>query len=223
MITSWRARWPIWNAGCAEMRLQIKRLLVLAISPLAFIFLPISLSGTPRSGSLVFGFYGGWSLGLGYEFDWHNRPSRSDDYTPDYHLGAYAQFNFSDALGLQANVNYQHGTNDWTFTYPGFPYDEGTDTFSFFSANLNAVITFWRLRGTSLYFLAGGGLTTGDWEDFRGAYLNLNAGLGVRIPISRSHPNLALNLGGAFVHLIDPEKYGDETADYLRFQAGIEF
>lgn len=185
--------------------------------------LPSYLSGTFQPKRLTFGVYGGWSLGLGYEFDWHNRPSRSDDYTPDFQLGAYGQYNFSDVLGLQANVNYQHGTNDWTFTYPGFPYDEGTDNFSFFSANLNGVITFWQPKGMSLYFLAGGGLTTGDWEDFRGNYLNLIAGLGVKIPISQSHPNLALNLGGALVHLIDPEEYGNETADYIKFQAGIEF
>jgi hypothetical protein len=223
MTTSWRPHWTSWDAGCVEMMLQKKRLSVLIISSLGFILLPISLSGAPQTQALSFGFYGGWSLGLGYEFDWHNRPSRSDDYTPDFHLGASAQYNFSEVLGLQADVNYQHGKNDWTFTYPGFPYDEGTDNFSFFSADLNAVITFWRPRGTSLYLLAGGGLTSGDWEDFRGTYLNLDAGLGVKIRISRTHPNLGLNLAGTFVHLIDPDKYGDETADYLKFQAGIEF
>jgi hypothetical protein len=223
MITSRRPHWTSWDAGCTDMRLQIKRLLALIVSSLAFVFLPVSLPGATKPRTLSFGVYGGWSLGLGYEFDWHNRPSRSDDYTPDFHLGAYAQYNFSEIFSLQADVDYQHGTNDWTFAYPGFPYDEGTDNFSFFSVDLNAVIPFWRPRGMSLYLLAGGGLTSGDWEDFRGTYFNLNAGLGIKICISKSHPNLALNLGGAFVHLIDPEEYGDETADYIKFQAGIEF
>lgn len=203
--------------------MTIKKKQALTALVLGLSLLPSSLSGTSQPKQLTFGVYGGWSLGLGYEFDWHNRPSRSDDYTPDFHLGAYAQYNFSGVLGLQANVNYQHGKNDWTFTYPGFPYDEGSDKFSFYSANINAVITFWRRSGMSLYFLAGGGLTSGDWEDFRGNYLNLIAGLGVKIPISQSHPSLALNLGGALVHLIDLEEYGNETADYIKFQAGIEF
>jgi len=203
--------------------MTIKKKQALTALVLGLSLLPSSLSGTSQPKQLTFGVYGGWSLGLGYEFDWHNRPSRSDDYTPDFHLGAYAQYNFSGVLGLQANVNYQHGKNDWTFTYPGFPYDEGSDKFSFYSANINAVITFWRRSGMSLYFLAGGGLTSGDWEDFRGNYLNLIAGLGMKIPISQSHPSLALNLGGALVHLIDLEEYGNETADYIKFQAGIEF
>ena len=204
------------------MKLKVKTLSVLIISFMALMFLPSFLSGTSRPKRLTFGAYGGWSQGLGYEFGWHSRPSRSDDYTLDVHLGAYVQYNLSAVFGIQGNVNYQHGTNPWTFTYPGWPYDEGTDKFSIVSANLNGVITLLRLKGMSFYFLGGGGINRGEWEGFWGTYLNLTAGLGVKIFISRSHPNLALNLGGVFVYLIDPEEYGGDTANYLRFLIGIE-
>lgn len=223
MITSWRARWLSWDDGCFRMNGKARKLQALHILFLALLMLPTFLSGISQPRSLAFGVYGGWSQGLGYQFGWHIRPSRSDNYTLDVHLGAYVQYNLSAVFSIQGNVNYQHGTNDWTFTYPGFPYDEGTDKFSIVSANLNGVVTFWRLKGVSFYFLGGGGITSGDWEAFRGTYFNLTAGAGAKICVSRSHPNLALNLGGTFVHLIDPDKYGDDTANYLRVPIGIEF
>jgi hypothetical protein len=201
----------------------VKKLLIPAILFVILTIHPGFLSGAPQSGRFSFGVYGGWSLGLGYDFGWHYRPSRSDDYNLDVHLGAYVQHSFSNVLGLQVNVNYQHGTNPWTFTYPGWPYDEGTDRFSIVSANLNGVVTFMRLKRAALYLLGGGGIISGDWEDFSDIYFNLTGGLGVRIYISKSHPNLALNLGGAFVYLIDPEEYGRDTANYLKFFIGIEF
>lgn len=197
---------------------QVRLALVLAL-----FILPSALFGSSQPRRLVFGIYGGWSQGLGYEFGWHSRPSRSDDYTLDVHLGAYVQYNLTAVFSIQGSVNYQHGTNPWTFTYPGWPYDEGTDKFSIFSANLNGVVTFWRLKGMSFYFLGGGGINRGDWEAFWGTYLNLAAGLGMKIYVSRSHPDLAINMGGTFVHLIDPDKYGSETANYLKFLIGIEF
>jgi hypothetical protein len=204
------------------MKLRVKTLSVLIISFMPLMFLPGFLSGTSQPSRLSFGIYGGWSQGLGYDFGWHSRPSRSDDYTLDVHLGAYVQYNISAILGIQGNVNYQHGTNPWTFTYPGWPYDEGTDKFSIFSANLNGVITLWRPKGISFYFLGGGGINRGEWEAFGETYFDLTAGAGVKVYISRSHPNLALNLGGVFVYLIDPEEFGGNTANYLRFLIGIE-
>ncbi|HCS47223.1 MAG TPA: hypothetical protein DIW61_02800 [Candidatus Aminicenantes bacterium] len=199
-----------------------KRQARLALALVLFI-LPLALLGTSQPRRLTFGVYGGWSQGLGYEFGWHSRPSRSDDYTLDAHLGAYIQYNLSAVFSIQANMNYQHGTNPWTFTYPGWPYDEGTDMFSIVSANLNGVITLWRLKRISFYFLGGGGINRGEWEAFWGTYFNLTAGAGVKVYISSSHPNLALNIGGIVVHLIEPDKYGDDTAQYLRFLIGIEF
>jgi hypothetical protein len=196
-----------------------------ALSALAFglLILPSALSGTTQPKRLTLGVYGGWSQGLGYSFGWHSRPSRSDDYNLDVHLGAYVQYNFSAALGLQVNMNYQHGTNPWTFTYPGFPYDEGTDKFSIVSANLDGVITALRWPRMSLYFLGGGGIDWGKWEEFWGTYFNLTAGLGLKIYISKTRPDLALNIGGAFIHLMNPGKYEGYTADYLKFLVGIEF
>jgi hypothetical protein len=190
---------------------------------LAFIILPSILSGASPPGRIAFGIYGGWSLGLGYEFGWHSRPSRSDDYTLDIHLGATIQYNLSPVFGIQGNVNYQHGTNPWTFTYPGFPYDEGTDRFSIVSANLNGVVTPLRSKRTSFYLLGGGGVSSGDFEDLSGTYFNLTAGVGVKIALSGGGACPALNLGGCFIHLIDPDPYGSETADYLRFHVGLEF
>lgn len=190
---------------------------------LCLFLLPGVLSGTSPPKRLTVGFYGGWSQGLGYAFGWHSRPSRSDDYNLDVHLGAYIQYNISDFLSLQVNVNYQHGTNPWTFTYPGFPYDEGTDKFSIVSANLNGVITAVRWQRTALYFLGGGGIDRGEWEQFWGTYFNLTAGMGMKIYVSRSHPDLALNIGGTFVHLMNPGEYEGYAADYLRLLIGIEF
>jgi len=190
---------------------------------LALILFPSILPAGLSPRSLSFGVYGGWSQGLGYEFGWHSRPSRSDDYTLDVHLGAYVQYNLSAVFGIQGNVNYQHGTNPWTFTYPGFPYDEGTDRFSIVSANLNGVVTPLRSKRISFYLLGGGGISSGDFEDLSGTYFNLTAGVGVKIALSEGGAGPALNLGGCFVHLIDPDPYGSETANYLRLQIGLEF
>jgi hypothetical protein len=190
---------------------------------LVLVLSPSFLSGSPGLRRFTFGVYGGWSLGLGYEFGWHTRPSRSDDYTLDAHLGAYVQYNLSAVIGIQGNVNYQHGTNPWTFTYPGFPYDEGTDRFHIFSANLNGIVTPLRLKRISFYIMGGGGISSGDFEDLSGTYFNLTVGGGMKIPLCKTNSGLVLNIGGNFVHLIDPDPYGSETADYLRFQIGLEF
>jgi opacity protein-like surface antigen len=187
------------------------------------LILPCSLRGLSPSKRLTFGVYGGWSASRAAAFSWHMRSSRSDDYTPDFHLGSYAQYNFSKVLGIQLDLNYQHVNNDWIFSYPGFPYEEGTERFSFFSANLNGIFSDRRRGPITFYVLAGGGMTFGDWEAFTGTYFNLIAGAGIKVHISRAYPNLALHIGGAFVFLIDRESYGSETADYLKLQAGIEF
>jgi hypothetical protein len=199
-----------------------KRQARLALALVLFI-LPLALLGTPQPRRLTFGVYGGWSQGLGYEFSWHWRSSRSDDYSLDLNLGAYVQYNLSAVFSIQSSVNYQHGTNDWIFRYPGWPYEEGTDKFRIVSGNLNGIINDRHWGAITFYLLGGGGITSGDWEAFRGTYFNLTAGAGVKVYISRSHPNLALNFGGTFVHLINPDEYEDYTADYLRFLIGIEF
>ena len=189
----------------------------------ALMIFPSVLSGSAGPRKFAFGVYGGWSLGLGYEFGWHSRPSRSDDYTLDVHLGAYVQYNPSPVLGIQINGNYQHGINDWTFTYPGFPYDEGADPFAIVSANLNAIVTPLRLKRISFYLLGGGGLSSGDFENLSGTYFNVTAGAGMKITLSEAGSGLALNIGGCYIHLIDPDSYGNDTANCLKFLIGLEF
>jgi hypothetical protein len=173
-------------------------------------------------GRFLFGIYTGWSFGLGYEFDWHSRPSRSDDYSIDLHLGGYIQYNLSERLGFQVNFNYQKGTNEWEFTYPGFPYDSGKDKISFISFDLNGVLNYLRLKNVQFYLLGGGGISSGDWESFDGLYFNFMAGTGVKIYL-KSDSRFAINLGGTFHHLLDPDEYGADHANYLRFHVGFEF
>lgn len=170
----------------------------------------------------LFGFYAGWSLGLGDAFDWHNRPY-SDRYGLDFHFGAYAQYNFSDVLGVQLDVSYQHGRYDWEFDYPGFLPGSGTERFGFLSADLNGVINCLRSKGMEFYILGGGGITAGDWYAFSGTYFNWVAGAGVRIFLSKTHPRLALTLGGTFHGIVETESYGTSSADYLRLRVGLEF
>jgi hypothetical protein len=215
-----------WKTGFDNEKVRGRRMVLKkrhALLVSALILLPSALFGSLGPRKLSFGVYGGWSLGLGYEFSWHSRPSRSDDYALGFHLGVYAQLNLSQVVAIQINGNYQRGTNDWTFTYPGFPYDEGSDPFSIISANLNGVLTPFRLKKMLFYLLGGGGISSGDFEELSGAYFNLTAGLGVKIAFSEMGTGPSLSLGGCFIHLIDPDSYGSDTADYLRFQIGLEY
>jgi hypothetical protein len=196
-----------------------KRMCLLLIG--IFIFCTLNVDAYQRS-RFSFGIYTGWSLGLGYEFSWHERPSRSDDYSLDFHLGGYVQYNLSERFGFQVNINYQNGTNEWTFTYPGFPYDSGKDKISFISLNLNGVLNYLRLKNAQFYLLGGGGISSGDWESFDGRYFNFVAGTGVKIYF-KSDSKFAINSGGTFHHLLDPKKYGSDHANYLRFHFGFEF
>ena len=175
-----------------------------------------------QKSKFLFGIYSGWSFGLGYEFDWHSRPSRSDDYNLNLNLGGYVQYNLSEQFGLQINFNFQNGTNPWTFQNWGWPDDSGTDNISFISFNLNGVVNYLRLKNVQFYLLGGSGISSGDWEDFSGMYLNFVGGTGVKIYLKPdSRP--AINFAGTFHHLLKPDKYGSEHANYLRFLIGYEF
>jgi hypothetical protein len=192
-----------------------------------FVVLPMLLmvaassEASPKERRL-FGFYAGWSFGLGDAFAWHHR-SYSDRYGLDFHFGAYAQYNISDLLGVQLDVSYQHGRYDWEVAYPGFLPTSGTERFGFLSADLNGVINCLRSKGMEFYILGGGGITAGDWYEFSGTYFNWVAGAGVKIFLSKTHSRLALTLGGTFRGLIEPESYWTSSANYLRFQVGLEF
>ncbi len=187
-------------AGSRNTKSQMRCLFLIGI----FIFCALNVDAYQRS-RFSFGIYTGWSFGLGYEFSWHDRPSRSDDYSLDFHLGGYVQYNLSERIGLQINFNYQNGTNPWTFTYPGWPYDSGKDKISFISFNLNGVLNYLRLGNAQFYLLGGGGISSGDWESFDGLYVNFVAGTGVKIYF-KSGSKFAINLGGTFHHLLDPEE-----------------
>jgi hypothetical protein len=192
-------------------------LIITALFPPGF----LSAAAGPRN--LTFGVYGAWALG---QFGPLGGGRWREEFHLDHSLGAYIQYNISTMFSVQANVNYQHGRKDWgIFTYWSDKphYVEGTDSFQLVSANLNAVLNESRWRASVFYVLAGCGITTGDWYEFSGTYINLTAGMGVKVFLTSSPPKLALNMGGTFVHLIDPQEYGTQTADYLKFQIGIEF
>jgi hypothetical protein len=206
----------------AFRRCQGSRLILMVALPL-LLAVATSSEAFPRERRL-FGFYAGWSFGLWDAFSWPDRPY-SDRYGLDFHFGAYAQYNFSDVLGVQLDVNYQHGRYEWKFDYPGLSPRSGTERFGFLSADLNGVLNYLRLKGMEFYVLGGGGLAAGDWGNFTGpgTYFNWNTGAGVRIFLSKTNSRLALTLGGTFHGLIKPESHGTSVADYLRFHIGLEF
>ena len=88
------------HARCQKTKSHKRCLFLIGI----FIFCALNVDAYQRS-RFSFGIYTGWSFGLGYEFSWHDRPSRSDDYSLDLHLGGYAQYNLSERFGLQFNFN----------------------------------------------------------------------------------------------------------------------
>jgi hypothetical protein len=199
--------------------------------PLSFlivllVFAPGPLSAATRPRNLSFGIYAGWSPGLGGDFARRGGGGWHEGYDIALSLGAYIQYNISPEFSVQANGNYQPGRKDWgilTYEENELVYLEGMDRFHFVSLNVNGVFNESRWKAGVFYLLAGGGMTFGDWHEFSGIYFNLTAGAGIKITLSASRPGLALNLGLAVVHLIDPNEYDDLTTDYFRFQAGMEF
>ena len=175
---------------------------------------------------LAWGVYAGWSHGLGWEFEWHYRSSVSDLTTLQYHVGAYARYDVSRLWGLQVDLNYQSGLNEWIFSYWGFPEDSGSDRFGITSLSLQGVLHIIRSGRLRLSVLSGGGLSSGPLGNYGGftrLYGHLTAGLGLRLSLKADTPRPALILGSAFIHLIDPEEHAAMTADYLRFFGGVEF
>jgi len=205
------------------MNIMARMVSAVGVLVITSLFLPSFLSATTGSRNLTFGIYGGRSLGkLGpiWWGRWH------EEFDFDLSLGTYVQYNFSAMFSVQANVNYQHGRRDWSFlTYNvgESVVTEGTESFRFGSVNLNAVLNDRGWRASVFYLLAGCGITLGNWDEFSGTYFNLTAGVGVKTSLSSSHPKLALNIGVTYVYLIDPQEYSSHTADYFRFQIGIEF
>ena len=168
------------------------------------------------------GIYTGWSFGTGYIFRWHFRPY-SDDYSINYHIGSYIQYNINQSIGLQLNFDYQNGVYAWELSHPSFPFDSGEERFDFGSLSLNGVVNIFKLKNLGFYLLAGGGLSNGEWQSFDGVYFNFMAGSGFKIFLSGTGSGMAITLGGSFHRLMDPDEWSTATANFLRLNIGVEF
>jgi hypothetical protein len=196
------------------------------------VFLSILLATVPLLAraqgdrGLAWGVYTGWSHGLGWEFDWHYRSSVSDRTTLQAHAGTFIRYDLSRAFGLQVDLNYQAGINEWEFSYWDFPEESGSDRFGITSLSLQGVLHGLRFGRIGFFALLGGGPSFGRWGKYGGfsrSYAHLTAGLCIRIRLKAGDSALALLLGSAVVHLIDPHEHATRTADYLRFTGGVEF
>ena len=202
-----------------EKRRALKRIIVLACMLLLFV-LP---ADARQRGDFYFGIYSGWALGFKPEFAWHNAGATSLDYNPNFHAGVYVQLDQPEHFGVQLNLNFQNGSNPWTFySHWEDRLTSGTDTFSFSSANLNFVLNYARSGNSRFYLLAGAGISTpSNMYHFDDGFINIVGGTGVRIHLRQGLPTI-VNLGLTFHHLWDPQKYGDYHANLVRFNIGLE-
>lgn len=179
-----------------------------------------------KNNRFVFGIHTGFSKGLGWEFDWHYRSSLSDKSTLNFFIGGSARYDLSRYAGIQLDLNLQSGCSDWTFTYWNWPRESGKDPFSIASISLLGVLHLFPAKRLRLFVqsgLGGGYLSGSQYSAFYGFCLNLTAGLGVKIRLSKPDSGPAIVLGTFLQHLIKKETFLNQTADYLRFQAGYEF
>jgi hypothetical protein len=201
-----------------ERRRAMKGIIVLACMLPLFV-LP---AGARQKEDILFGIYTGWAVGFKPEFAWHTASVRND-YNLNFHVGAYVQFERPGRFGVQLNLNYQNGSNPWTYYshYEG-SWTSGTNTFSFSSANLNFVLQYARSGNSRFYLLAGAGISTpSNMYHFEDAFINIVGGTGVKINLQQGLRS-AVNLGLTFHHLWDPRKYLDAHANLVRFNIGLE-
>jgi opacity protein-like surface antigen len=201
-----------------EKRTSGKSILFVSIMLACFAF----PAAARQKGDFYFGLYTGWAVGFKPEFAWHTA-SIKNDYNLNFHTGVYVQFNQPEHFGIQLNLNYQNGSNPWTFyTYSEDRWTSGTDSFSFSSANLNFVLNYARSGNSRFYLLAGAGISTGsNMYHFDDSFINFVGGTGVKIHLKQGL-RTAVNLGLTFHHLWDPRKYGDAHANLIRFNIGLE-
>ena len=171
---------------------------------------------------ITWGVYGGWSWGTGYTFRWHYRPW-SDRHVLKFHLGGYAQLNFSQHIGLQLDFNYQNVIDEWTFHHPSFPHDSGENSSGFSLLGLKGVYSLPMWGSVQAFLAGGGGISWGEWYDYTGVYYHLVGNPGIRFFVGKSGSRLALTLGGSLVYLYNPEKYLSQDDFYFRLNVGIEF
>jgi len=181
-------------------------------------------AGSEMKGKFVFGAQTGWAIGFKPEFAWHYTGATAHNYTPNYHLGGYVQYNLADRFGLQLNFNFQDGAYHWTCHPWGGGETKGTENFSIYSYSLYGVLDFARLKGGRLYLLGGAGIgNANNTYHFDESFFLFSGGMGVRIYLSRKE-RAAVNLGAAYHHLWDPSKeYSDHHASLVRLTIGIEF
>jgi opacity protein-like surface antigen len=177
-------------------------------------------AGAAPEGKCAFGVYSGRSFGLGDVFiDMTSGGHTHNHYQPDFLLGAYFQHDFSESFGLQLDMNYQHCSNHWEFTY-WERREEGTDSISCGSFSLNGIFTVSRSAMTQFYLLGGIGIFVGSFENL-GSFIQCSGGTGGKLRV-RPGSSTSLNLAAVFHHLM--YKYGSARhADYLKLQAGLEF
>ncbi len=174
------------------------------------------------------GAYIGSAYGWGNDFTWTHGPWVSNRSDLGFHLGGLLRYEFSPMFGLQLDVNYQSGTNEWIEHNWGGEEEVGEKGFSIFSISAEAVSHFYETQRIRIYLLGGIGVSTGDWGDhggLGGQYYNFIIGTGVKIKLRESKPRLALNLGGAYVryHKSMTHYEGRIGIDFVRFLVGVEF
>jgi hypothetical protein len=196
---------------------NIRKKCALLIGLLALLVLP---AAAERKQKQSIGFYSGWSFGLGKIFiDEAPGGHTFTHYMPNFILGVYVQHNFSEAFGLQFNVNYQNCSNHWVFSYWD-RHEEGSESLACFSLSLNGIATVSRSAMMEFYFLGGVGIFTGPF-DYRRSFLQFSGGTGVKFRV-RPGSRTFVNLAAVFHHLEFLKHSRDWHADYLRLQAGIE-
>jgi hypothetical protein len=176
--------------------------------------LSVSAIGGESKDKFIFGIQTGGSVGLSSEFSRHSFGGHmTKDYSLDAHFGGYFQYDLAERLSLQLCIDYQHGSCLWTFYDPGWYSDSGTDPFSLFTFNLNAVFNAKRGKILQFFFLAGGGLAAGYKFDTFGRGFNLGGGPGLKIYLSPGS-RTALIFGATF-HCLS-------GSCILRFTTGLE-
>ncbi len=163
---------------------------------------------------------------MGWDFDWHYRSSISDRTSLRFHVGGYARYELSRTVGVQMDLNLQSGRNAWTFSYWNRPKSSGADGFVMTSAGLQGVFHVYRYKRLRAYLSGGGGFSAGPWGEYGGfsdLYTHMTAGGGIKVQLSAEESSPAFSVGGALIHLIDPEHGEARTADFVRLHLGIEF
>ncbi len=201
----------------ANKKRNIRKKCALLIGLLTLSVLPAGAGPKQRQS---YGFYTGMSVGLGKVFiDMTSGGHTDNHYMPNFILGLYLQHNFSDSFSLQLNMNYQNFTNQSEFNY-WERHEESTESIGGFSISLNGITTVSRSAKSEFYLLGGIGILAGAFENL-GSLIQISAGTGVKLRVSPGS-RTSVNLAAVFHHLM--YTYGRaRSADYLRFQAGLEF